>query len=69
MEYIFLVNFVYRENHGNTTVYLSIIPNHVRPFMATVYPSTDHIIKLITDVQTQLSERIKAVLKAKRRSN
>ncbi len=29
------------EHHLNTTAYLSIVTDHVHPFMATVYPSSD----------------------------
>ncbi len=29
------------EHHLNTTVYLSIVSDHVHPFMTTVYPSSD----------------------------
>ncbi len=29
------------EHHLNTTAYLSIVADHVHPFMTTVYPSSD----------------------------
>ncbi len=29
------------EHHLNATVYLSIVADHVHPFMTTVYPSSD----------------------------
>ncbi len=41
---IFLAHFVHlvsTEHHLNTTTYLSIVADHLHPFMTTVYPSSD----------------------------
>ncbi len=38
---IFLAHLVPIEHHLNSTVYLSIVADHVHPFMTTVYPSSD----------------------------
>ncbi len=35
------------EHHLNTTAYLSIVADHVHPFMSTVYPSSDGYFKYI----------------------
>ncbi len=38
---IFLAHFVSIEHCLNATAYLSIVANHVHPFMTTVYQSSD----------------------------
>ncbi len=42
---IFLAHLVPVEHRLNTTAYLSIVADHVHPFMTTEYPSSDSYFK------------------------
>ncbi len=44
---IFLAHFVPIEHNLNATAYLSIIADHVHPFMTSVYPSSDRYFQQV----------------------
>ncbi len=51
---IFLAHLIPIEHHLNATAYLSIVADHVHPFMTTVYPSSDATSSRITHHVTKL---------------
>ncbi len=57
------------EHRLNATAYLSIVADHVHPFVTIVYPSSDATSRNVEEGFQHLVEympwRIKAVLKAK----